>query len=152
MCFSSYLRRKLLFGCYAAQCSNGLDSTCLQAALAFIRLMTLLGRPLCPFAVSASWKWWKVLFWSIDHCSLCWLCCWARCWMLQDMANTEASCVFYVKVCTFTHLEQSKTSLLTVNKSGIVRLTVQHDFIVSISFMYYPGHSLRRTSADVFSL
>jgi len=72
--------------------------------------------------------------------------------MLQDMDNMEASCIFYVKVSTFTHLEQSTTSLLTVNKSGIVRLTVQHYLIVSISFMYYPWDSLRETSATVFSL
>jgi len=55
--------------------------------------------------------------------------------MLQVMDNMEASCVFYVKVGTFTHLEQSKVFLLTVNKSGIVTLTVQHDLIVSVIFM-----------------
>jgi len=55
--------------------------------------------------------------------------------MLEVMDNMEASCVFYVKIGTFTHLEQSKISLLTVNKSGIVTLTVQHDMIVSIIFM-----------------
>ena len=55
--------------------------------------------------------------------------------MLQDMDNMEASCVFYVKVGMFTHLEQSKIFLLTVKKSGIVMLTVQHDLIVSIIFM-----------------
>jgi len=72
--------------------------------------------------------------------------------MLQDMDNMEASCVFYVKVSTFTHLEQSKTSLLTASKSGIVRLTVQHHLIVNVSFMYYPGDPLRQTSANVLSL
>jgi len=55
--------------------------------------------------------------------------------MLQVMDNMEARCVFYVQVGTFTHLEQSKISLLTVNKSRIVMLTVQHDMIVSIIFM-----------------
>jgi len=65
--------------------------------------------------------------------------------MLQDMENMEASCVFYVKVGMFTHLEQSKISLLTVNKLGIVRLTVQHDMIVSVIFMKYPGDYLRPT-------
>jgi len=55
--------------------------------------------------------------------------------MLQVMDNMEASCVFYVKVGTCTHLEQCKISLLTVNKSGIVTLTVQHDMIVSVIFM-----------------
>jgi len=55
--------------------------------------------------------------------------------MLQVMDNMEASCVFYVKVNTFTHLQHSKTALLTVNKSGIMTLTVQHDMIVSGSFI-----------------
>jgi len=55
--------------------------------------------------------------------------------MLQVVDNMETSCIFYVKVGMFTHLEQSKISLLTVNKSGIGKLTVQHDLIVSISFM-----------------
>jgi hypothetical protein len=41
--FSSFLRRKLLFESQAAQCPKGSDSFCLQTALAFIRLMTLLG-------------------------------------------------------------------------------------------------------------
>ena len=62
--------------------------------------------------------------------------------MLQDMDNMEASCIFYVKVSTFTLLEQIKTSLLTVNKLGIVRLTQQHHFIVCVCFMHYPGDSL----------
>jgi hypothetical protein len=72
--------------------------------------------------------------------------------MLQDMDNTEASCVFYVMVGMFTHLEQSKTSRLTVNKTAIVRLPVQHDLTVSIRFLYHPGNSSRHTSADVLSL
>jgi len=72
--------------------------------------------------------------------------------MLQVMDNMEASCVFYVKVGTFTHLEQSKIFLLTVKKSGIVTLTIQHDLIVSVIFMYCPGEYSRQTSADVVSL
>jgi hypothetical protein len=55
--------------------------------------------------------------------------------MLQVMDNMEVSCVLYVNVSTFTHLEQSKTALLTFNKSGIMTLTVQHDMIVSVSFI-----------------
>jgi len=55
--------------------------------------------------------------------------------MLQVMDNMEASCVLYVKVGTFTHLEQSKMSLLTVDKSGIVTLTVHHDMILSVIFI-----------------
>jgi hypothetical protein len=68
------------------------------------------------------------------------------------MDNIEVSCVIYVKVSMFTHLEQSKIGLLTVNKSGIVMLTVQHDMIVSVGFMLSPGDYLRQTSADVRSL
>jgi hypothetical protein len=52
--------------------------------------------------------------------------------MFQVMDNIEASCVCYVKVGMFTHLEQCKISLLTVNKSGIVMLPVQHAMIVSV--------------------
>jgi len=55
--------------------------------------------------------------------------------MWQVMDNMEASCVFYVKVGRFTHLEQSKNFLLTVDKSGIVTLTIHHDLIVSGIFM-----------------
>jgi len=68
------------------------------------------------------------------------------------MDNMEASCVFYVNVGIFTYLEQGTISLLTVNKMGIVRLTVQHDLIVSVSFMYYPVDYWRQTSAEVHSL
>jgi len=150
--FSSFLHCKLLFGSEAALCPKCSHSLCFQATLAFIRMMTLLGWLHCRFAVSAHRKWQKVLLWSIDHCSLRGLCCWARCWMLQVMDNMEASCVFYVKVGMFTHLEQSKISLLTVNKSGIVTLTVQDDMIVTVIFMHYPGDHLRQTSADVHSV
>jgi hypothetical protein len=55
--------------------------------------------------------------------------------MFQVMDNMKVSCVFYFKVSTFTHLEQSKTALLTVNKSGMMTLTVQDDMIVRASFI-----------------
>jgi hypothetical protein len=55
--------------------------------------------------------------------------------MLQVMDNMEASCVFYVKVGTFTHLEQTIISLLTVKKSGIEKLTVRYDMNVSVIFV-----------------
>ena len=55
--------------------------------------------------------------------------------MLLVMDNMEANCVFYVKVSMFTYLEQKKIVLLTVNKSVIVMLTVQHDMIVSVIIM-----------------
>ena len=72
--------------------------------------------------------------------------------MLQDMDNMEAGSVIYVKVGMFTHLEQSKAFCLTVNNMGIVRLTVQYDLIVNVSFKYYPRDSLRQTSAEILSL
>jgi len=68
------------------------------------------------------------------------------------MDNMEASCVFYVLVSTLTDLEQSKSSSLHVNISGIVRRTVQHDLIGSVSFMYYPWRCLRQSSEDVLSM
>jgi len=141
--FSSFRHHKLLFGSQAMQCPKRSDSLCLPAALAFIRLMPWLGKAHCRLASSARRKLRKVYFRSIDHSSLGWLCCSARCWGLQDMDNMETSCFFHVKVSTFTHREQSKTCLLTVNKSRIIMLTVQHDLIVSDSFMHHPGDSLR---------
>ena len=72
--------------------------------------------------------------------------------MLQGMDSMDASCIFYVKVGMLNHLEHSQIWLVTVNKAGIVRLTIQHDMIVSVSFMYYPGDYLRLTSADILSL
>jgi len=123
------------FWLQAAQCPKGSKSFGFWAALAFIRLMTSWSGLLCRFAVFARQKWWNVPFWSINHCSLYWLCYWVRWWMLQDMDNMEASCVFYVKVGTFAQLEQSKSCLLTVNKTGRVRLTVQHRWIVSVGLL-----------------
>jgi hypothetical protein len=55
--------------------------------------------------------------------------------MLDVRDNMEVSCIFYVTVSTFTHLEPRKIALLTVNNSGIMMLTIQHDMIVSVSFM-----------------
>jgi hypothetical protein len=72
--------------------------------------------------------------------------------MLHDIDNMEATCVFCIKVSTFTHVDQSETTLLTVSESGMVRLNVQHDLIVSVSFIYYPGNYFRQTSADILSL
>jgi len=45
--------------------------------------------------------------------------------MFQHKAKKVGSCLLYVKVGMFTHLEPSKISLLLVNKTEIVRLTVQ---------------------------
>jgi hypothetical protein len=51
------------------------------------------------------------------------------------MDSMEASCIYYVKVGTFTHVEQNKIFILTDNKTGMVRLTVQHALIASVSVM-----------------
>ena len=72
--------------------------------------------------------------------------------MLQVMDNMEATCVFYVKVGTFTHLEQTKISILTVKISGIETLTVRYEIIVSIIFMQYSVDHLRQTTAEIYSL
>jgi len=72
--------------------------------------------------------------------------------MVHVVENMEASCVFYVKVVSFTHIEQSDISLVTVIKSGIVTLIRQYDTIVIGVLLWYPGHSFRQTSADVISL
>jgi hypothetical protein len=65
--------------------------------------------------------------------------------MLQDMDSLEASCVFYGKVGKLKHLEHSQIGLVTVNKAGIVRLTVPHNRIVSVRFMHCRGDFLRQT-------
>ena len=44
-----------------------------------------------------------------------------------------ASCVIYLKVGTFDQLVQSKIRVLTDTKMGIVRGTIQHELIVSVS-------------------
>ena len=75
-----------------------------------------------------------------------------RCSILHDMDNMEASCVLYVQVGVFTHLEQNKVSFWNVNKTGIVRQTIQYELIVSIRFMWYPRDDLRQSSADHISL
>jgi len=150
--FWSLLWRKLLFESPAAQCPKGSDGLCLQAALAFNRIRACLGWPLRRFTVSASLAWRKVLFQSIDNCSLRWLCCWPRCWILQVMGNVEARCVFYVKVGMCTDVEQNIISQLSVEQWGIQTLTVRYDMIVSVIFMKYPMDYLRQTSADGLSL
>jgi len=70
--------------------------------------------------------------------------------MLQDMDSMKASCVFYVKNGKLNHLEHSHIWLVTGNKVGIVRLTVQYDMLVSVSVRYHRRHFLSQTSADLF--
>jgi len=91
----------------------------------------------------------KVVFQSIDHCSLWWLCCCARYWMLQDLDDMEASCISYDKVQTFDQLVWSIICILNVSTMGIVRRNVRHGMIVSVSFMWDPWNFLRQTSADI---
>ena len=52
--------------------------------------------------------------------------------MLQDMDHLEASCVFYVKVGRFDHLEQSKSCVLTITTFRIVMLTIHHNLMVRV--------------------
>jgi len=68
--------------------------------------------------------------------------------MLQGMDSMEASCIFDDKVGMVNHHGQIQTWLVTVNKVGIVWLTVKHHLIGSVSFMYYSSDCLRQTSAD----
>jgi hypothetical protein len=72
--------------------------------------------------------------------------------MLQDMDTMEASCVCCVKVRMFTHLEESIMSHVTFNTQGIVRLTVQHDLIINVNFIYVPWDALSSTSEDIRSM
>jgi len=72
--------------------------------------------------------------------------------MLQDMDSMEASCVFYIKVGMINHLQQSQIWLVADNTMEMVWRTIQHDLIVRISFIYYPGDCLRQSSADILSL
>jgi len=107
---------------------------------------------ICPFAVFACQMWWKLLFQTIDHWILCWLCWWARCWMLQGMDYLEVSCVFLVKVGTLDQLEQNKICILTITLLGIAILTMQHALIFRVCFMKHPGDDFRQISRDVFSV
>jgi len=51
------------------------------------------------------------------------------------MDNMEASCIFYVKVGRFDQFKQSKVCILTITKIRIVKLTIQCDMILSLTFM-----------------
>ena len=57
------------------------------------------------------------------------------------MGPIEASCVLYVEVGTLNWLEPCTISLLTVNELGIVTLTVHHDIIFSLCFIWDPRDS-----------
>jgi len=114
--------------------------------------MTLWFRALCRFALFASREWQYVLFWSFEHCILCWLCWWARCWMLQDMDHMEASCVIYVKVGMSNWLEQSTICFLTITTLGIAMRNVHHYMMFGIFFLWDPVNCLRYTTPDVVSV
>jgi len=61
--------------------------------------------------------------------------------MLQDMDNTEASGIIYIKVGRFDQLEPSKVCILTVSIIRIVSLIVQHDMIFGPGLYNIPGIS-----------
>jgi hypothetical protein len=107
--FSTFLHCKLLFESQAAQCSKDSDPFFLQAALAFIRFISSCCGSLCWSAIFTHQKWWNLLFWSINHSILNWLCCWARCWMLQDMDPMKTHCIFYVKNSMIDQIEHRKS-------------------------------------------
>jgi len=67
------LRRELLFGSQATQCSKGWDLFCLQPTLRVIGLVTSSCGMLRRFAIFARWERRKVFVWRIDHCISCWL-------------------------------------------------------------------------------
>jgi hypothetical protein len=62
--------------------------------------------------------------------------------MFQDMANTEASGIFNVKVATFTPNDESKISMSSANETEIVQLTVWQDFVDSVCFISDSGDYL----------
>jgi hypothetical protein len=68
------------------------------------------------------------------------------------MDSMEAICGFNVKVGNLNHLERNQIWIVTVNKVGIVRLTVRHWIIVTVSFMYFLGDLLGQTSTEVLFL
>lgn len=72
--------------------------------------------------------------------------------MFQDIDNMEASCVLYIKGGTFDLLEHSKICILTGNEMGIIMLTVQPDWTVSIRLIYDPRDFFRQITPDVLSL
>jgi len=51
------------------------------------------------------------------------------------MDDMVGSCVLYVKVGTFGQLEHNTICVLTITKMRIVMVTVQHDLIITVSFM-----------------
>ena len=71
--------------------------------------------------------------------------------MFQNIDNMNAACILHVKVGRFSQLHQSNVCHLTVHKIGIVRLTIQHEFIVSVNFSYYNGDYLIQISKDNLS-
>jgi hypothetical protein len=137
---------------YAAQCSQHSNDFVFQVALGFFPLLTwscgLYGR----FAVFAHQKWRKILYQSINHCTVWWHCCRVRCWMLQDMDRMEARCIFHVNVGRFIQLKERKICVLTIALLKIVRLTVHHDLMVNLWSMYDPGDLLRQSSPDIPSV
>ena len=120
--FLSSLCRKLFFGSQTMQCTYGSDSFSFQAVLAFIHLMTSPCGLIGQFAIPTSWKWWKVLFRSIDHCSLTML--------LREMLDVARSGRYGGKLRLLCHCWYlwstwiSKIYVLTVTKKETVVLTI----------------------------
>jgi len=135
MQFLSFLRHKMHFRSYDAQCSKGSDPLRFQAALASIFLMTSSSGPLCGFAAFTRQKWRQLPFQSFDQDIVCWHCSLARCWMLKDTDHKEAHCILYFTVVMLAQLEQSKISVLTFTTLGRTMLTVQRYMMFRVCFM-----------------
>jgi len=69
--------------------------------------------------------------------------------MLQDMDDMEASCNLYVKFGMFDQFNQIKICISTVTQMEIVMLTIQHNLIVCVSFIYHPSDVLRQRSPEI---
>jgi hypothetical protein len=69
--------------------------------------------------------------------------------MLQDMHSMDASCIFHVNVGMLNHVEQGEIWIVTGSTAGKVILSIQHNMIGNVCFLYYPGDILRQASADV---
>jgi len=105
----------------------------------------------CRYPVIVQRQFWMVL-WNIDHCILCWICYWVKCWMLQDRDHKKASCILYVKVSTFDQVKQNKIWVSTMGSLEIVMLTVQHELICNVCFIYNPGDVMRGIYPGVISV
>jgi len=72
--------------------------------------------------------------------------------MLQEMDDTEITCVKYIKVGNFDYIQQIITFILPVTTSEILILSVQYDWMVRDCFLYNSKNVLRRTSPVILCI